>query len=101
MSLYHTHTQFTCSLNTPDVTLFGGFDEFSLINNNMVFTVHQNTHLTVSRMKRVKKVKIPFCLLSHDVVSGSEITPCNKIDKPLVVYRFTGNVMSSIIKLRT
>ena len=25
--------------------------------------------------------------------------PCNKIDKPLVVYRFTGNVMTSIITL--
>ena len=22
--------------------------------------------------------------------------PCNKIDKPLVVYRFSGNVMTSI-----
>ena len=29
--------------------------------------------------------------LSHDVASGSDITPCNKINKPLVVYRF-GNV---------
>ena len=28
-------------------------------------------------------------VLSYDVASGSEITPCNKIDKPLVVYRFT------------
>ena len=28
--------------------------------------------------------------LSYDVASESEITPCNKIDKPLVVYRFTG-----------
>ena len=27
--------------------------------------------------------------LSYDVASGSEITPCNKICKPLVVYRFT------------
>ena len=27
-------------------------------------------------------------LLSYDLASGSEITPCNKIDKPLVVYRF-------------
>ena len=27
--------------------------------------------------------------LSYDVASGSEITPCNKIDKPLVVYRFS------------
>ena len=39
--------------------------------------------------------------LSHDVASGSEITPCNKICKPLVVYRFTGNVMTSITTLRT
>ena len=39
--------------------------------------------------------------LSFDVASGSEITPCNKIDKPLVVYRFTENVMMSITILRT
>ena len=38
--------------------------------------------------------------LSYDIWSGSEITPCNKIDKPLVVYRFTGNVMTSITTLR-
>ena len=40
-------------------------------------------------------------ILSHDVASVSEITPCNKIDKPQVVYRFSGNVMTSITKLRT
>ena len=39
--------------------------------------------------------------LSYDLMSGSEITPCNKMDKPLVVYRFTGNVMMSITRLRT
>ena len=39
--------------------------------------------------------------LSYDAASGSEITPCNKIDKPLVVYRFTGNVMTFITTLRT
>ena len=39
--------------------------------------------------------------LSYDVASGSEITPCNKICKPLVVYRFTGNVTTSITTLRT
>ena len=39
--------------------------------------------------------------LSYDVASGSEITPCNKIDKSLVVYRFTGNAMTSITTLRT
>ena len=31
--------------------------------------------------------------LSHDVVSGSEIMPCNKIDKPVVAYRLWGKVM--------
>ena len=39
--------------------------------------------------------------LSYDVASGSKITPCNKIDRPLVVYRFTGNVMTSITTLRS
>ena len=38
--------------------------------------------------------------LSYDVASGSEITPCNKICKPLVAYRFTGKVMTSITTLR-
>ena len=37
----------------------------------------------------------------NDVASGSEITPCNKIDKQLVVYRLTGNFMTSITTLRT
>ena len=39
--------------------------------------------------------------LSYDVAFLSEITPRNKIDKPLVVYRFTGNVLTSITTLRT
>ena len=39
--------------------------------------------------------------LSYDVASGSELTLCNKICKPLVVYRFSGNVMTSITTLRT
>ena len=41
------------------------------------------------------------CILSYDVASESEITPRNKIDKPLAVYRFTENVMTSITTLRT
>ena len=28
---------------------------------------------------------------------GVKITPSNKIDKPSVVYRFTGNVLTSIM----
>ena len=47
---------------------------------------------------RIQRVKY---YLSYEVASGSEITLCNKIDKPLVVYRFTGNVMTSITTLRT
>ena len=39
--------------------------------------------------------------LSYDFASGSEIKPCKNIDKPLVVYRFTGNVMTSIPTLST
>ena len=31
--------------------------------------------------------------LSYDIASESEITPCIKIDKPLVVYRFSVNAM--------
>ena len=38
--------------------------------------------------------------LSLDVAAGSDITPCNKTDEPLLVYRFTGNVMTSITTLR-
>ena len=34
-------------------------------------------------------------LLSYDIASGSE----NKNDKPLVVYRFSGKVMTSITTL--
>ena len=44
---------------------------------------------------------VKYVLLSYDITSGSEIKPCNKNDKPLVVYRFTGNVITSITTLRT
>ena len=48
------------------------------------------------------RMKVPCkFILSYDVASGSEITLCNKTDKPLVVYRFTGNVMTSITTLLT
>ena len=40
---------------------------------------------------------IYYCSFSHDVASWGDITSCYKIDKPLVVYRFTSNcVMTSI-----
>ena len=40
-------------------------------------------------------------LVVFDLASGSEVTPCNKFDKPQVVYRFSGNVMTSIATLCT
>ena len=45
--------------------------------------------------------QVLYLIVSYDVASGSEITPCNKIDKPLVVYRFLGNVMTSVTTFRT
>ena len=48
-----------------------------------------------------KETVLYYYLLSYDVASGSEITTCNKNDKPLVVYRFTGNDMTSITRLPT
>ena len=44
-------------------------------------------------------VPILQAALSHDVPSGSDIMPYNKIDKPLMFYIFSGNVMTSIITL--
>ena len=55
---------------------------------------HASISISISVFRVLK------ALLSYDVASGSEITPCNKICKPLVVYRFTGNVMTSITTLR-
>ena len=45
--------------------------------------------------------RLEYVALSYDVASGSEITPCNKINKPLMFYRFLGNVIMSITTLRT
>ena len=39
--------------------------------------------------------------LLYDIASGSEVTPCNKVNKPQVVYRFWDNVLTSIKTLRT
>ena len=47
-----------------------------------------------------KTINTALAYLSHDVASGSGIMPCNKIDKPLVVYIFSGNAMTSIITSR-
>ena len=38
---------------------------------------------------------------SYENASRSEITPCNKIDKPLVVYRFAGNIHNNVAYIMT
>ena len=72
--------------------------------------MHDDTKDTTKVHDVVEKSVIQFweseifiikTILSYDVTSGSEITPCNKIDKPLVVNRFSGNVMMSITMLCT
>ena len=40
---------------------------------------------------------ICYSSLSYEVASGSDITQCNKIYKPLMVYQFTGNFMKHTI----
>ena len=50
------------------------------------------THISGSIFNRTLSLNVvsgtQYTLLSYDVASGSEITTCNKIDKPLVVYKF-------------
>ena len=76
------------------------FNLCKMTNNilNFVSIVANNTDLQECCLMHFF---VSFDALSYDIVSGSEITPCNKICKPLVVYRFSGNVMTSITMLRT
>ena len=53
-----------------------------------------------SKLHNVSKLLVHELNISHDLASGSEITPCNKIDKSLVIYRFSGTFMTSIATLR-
>ena len=86
------------------------------LNNNFAFIYMSIINLVAFKMRfpnkymlmNLSQIKIRFLffcihnlILSYDVASGSEITPCNKIDKPLVVYKFTGNVMTSTTTMRT
>ena len=52
-------------------------------------------------LSSAKDAKHKYSVLSYDVASESDITPCIKIDKPLVVYRFTGDFVTSITTLGT
>ena len=48
-------------------------------------------YIVVFLMSRLNHVSVIHFVLSYDIPSGSEITPCIKIDKPPVFYRFWGN----------
>ena len=62
----------------------------------------ETLYLQIWFYERLKHIRVDaYNGLSYDVASGSEITPCNKICKPLVVYRFSGNVITSITTLHT
>ena len=71
----------------------------SITKTNHLKSLLQTFHIYLYRVFYMRAYVL--LNLSYDVASGSKITPCNKIDKPLVVYIFTGNVMTSITTLRT
>ena len=81
---------------------FHNISPYALNYKYKVIKCLENNHTNHCTAKQIKYINCNkyYIYLSYDVVSGSEITPCNKIDKPLVVYRFTGNVMTSITTLR-
>ena len=67
---------------------------------------HSNAYIEVYCLVRDLGIGLGFfihsvCILSYGVACGAEIMPRNKIDKPQVVYRFSGNIMMSTITLRT
>ena len=57
---------------------------YSPTSNNEKAQVH--TYMNIQNDACAKALYV-YNLL-HDVASGSDITPWNKMDKPLVVYRF-------------
>ena len=84
--------------NKQTITTFKFYNITSQMNTFYLWLSLYYTNALVTFFFHKNAVKM---YLSYDVASRSEITPCNKIDKPLVVYRFTGNVMTSITTLRT
>ena len=66
----------------------------------MVHVKHSKSNFEMCIPSYGVKLEI-YISLSHYVASGSDPMPaCNKIHKPLVVYRLVCNVMMSIITLR-
>ena len=62
-------------------------------------SIKRKTHK--NHIKYPHRITKKDIILSYDIASVNEITSCNNIDKPLVVYRFLGNVMTFIATLHT
>ena len=56
-------------------------------------------HCMLSGNIIVNKINISYRYLSYDVASGSEVTFCTKIDKPLMNFRYMHEI-TSITMLR-
>ena len=69
-------------------------------DGSSIFTAEAKTGDLALDFIRTRDTNYKF-IMSYDVESGSEITPCNRINKPLVDSRFSGNVMTSITTLPT
>ena len=70
-----------------------GSSESTLVKMPHCCKSHVTAHLIVVVIIRINTINQNIV---YHMTAGSEIAPCNKICKPLVVYRFSGNVMTSI-----
>ena len=66
------------------VHTLGHFAYYSIRINfdNIIWSLFMYVYVVHTTCNRSPKNK------NHDVASGRDITPCNKIDRPLVVYIF-------------
>ena len=85
----YCHIIFYLSVFNLFLSIFAISDEMSGYFANQFYSDHIVTLQICSWsevfMSQVWKLSSHYMYLSYDVASGSEITPCNKIDKPLVV----------------
>ena len=59
----------------------------SVCRDNLVNVYHSEQSPAQSKARKV--LAYIYHILSYDIATGSEIMPCNKINRPLVVYRFS------------
>ena len=109
MFTYPVRIKVKFCLTSTTVTIFYTYEHQMLWQNNTYAKAYQSIRCSPLRQVATQYVNAQMIagfiaiFLSHDVASGSDITSCNKIDKPLVAYRFRMrffSVMTSIITLR-